>query len=129
MSALCVAVEMGFDKYDHPRSVEKKLNAGLRVRDYVPSFGERNNEPQTVAHCEWNRVYMYFYRTYRIHTDFAQHFKEIAKQHTSAVRPFRVYTTSVVVSTLIFCRRLENLIIGGVVILGHESYCLYPWNR
>ena len=32
--------------------VEKKLKSGVRVRDYVPSFGDRKNDVQTVAQCE-----------------------------------------------------------------------------
>jgi len=58
--------------------LDKKLKSGVRVRDYVPSFGDRKNDLQTAAQY------------------FAQHFKEIAKQHASALRPFRVHLTSVV---------------------------------
>ncbi|KAJ3537598.1 hypothetical protein NM688_g6657 [Phlebia brevispora] len=58
--------------------LEKKLRSGIRVKDYVPSFGDRKNDVHTVAQY------------------FASHFKEIAKQHTSTVRPFRVHLTSVI---------------------------------
>ncbi|GJE88993.1 guanine nucleotide-binding protein subunit alpha [Phanerochaete sordida] len=58
--------------------LDKKLKSGVRVRDFVPSFGDRKNDLQTVAQY------------------FAQHFKEIAKSHASALRPFRVHLTSVV---------------------------------
>ena len=36
---------------DAMRIVEKKLKSGIRVKDYVPSFGERKNDVQTVAQC------------------------------------------------------------------------------
>lgn len=58
--------------------LDKKLKSGVRVRDYVPSFGDRKNDLQTVAQY------------------FATHFKEIAKSHATALRPFRVHLTSVV---------------------------------
>ncbi|EKM52393.1 uncharacterized protein PHACADRAFT_148998 [Phanerochaete carnosa HHB-10118-sp] len=58
--------------------LDKKLKSGVRVRDCVPSYGDRKNDLQTVAQY------------------FAQHFKEIAKQHVVTARPFRVHLTSVV---------------------------------
>ncbi|KAI0339147.1 guanine nucleotide binding protein, alpha subunit [Trametopsis cervina] len=58
--------------------LEKKLKSGIRVKDYVPSFGDRKNDLQNVAQY------------------FAQHFKEIARQHTATPRPFRVHLTSVI---------------------------------
>ncbi|KIP06671.1 hypothetical protein PHLGIDRAFT_106742 [Phlebiopsis gigantea 11061_1 CR5-6] len=58
--------------------LEKKLKSGVRVRDWVTSFGNRKNDVQTVAQY------------------FAQHFKEIAKQNASVLRPFRVHLTSVI---------------------------------
>ncbi len=32
--------------------VEKKLLGGVRVKDYVPSFGERSNDAKTAAQCK-----------------------------------------------------------------------------
>ncbi|KAI0085497.1 guanine nucleotide binding protein, alpha subunit [Irpex rosettiformis] len=58
--------------------LDKKLKSGIRVKDYVPSFGDRKNDLPTVAQY------------------FAQHFKEIARQNSVPARPFRVHLTSVV---------------------------------
>ncbi|KAH8092195.1 G-protein alpha subunit [Cristinia sonorae] len=58
--------------------LEKKLRAGVQVKDYVPSFGKRKNDAQTVSQY------------------FAQHFKEIAKTCSPQPRPFRVHLTSVI---------------------------------
>ena len=33
--------------------LERKLAAGIRVRAYVPSFGDRENNMGTVAKCTW----------------------------------------------------------------------------
>jgi hypothetical protein len=32
--------------------VEKKLKSGIRVRDHVPSYGDRKNDVQTAAQCK-----------------------------------------------------------------------------
>ncbi|KAL4254709.1 P-loop containing nucleoside triphosphate hydrolase [Abortiporus biennis] len=58
--------------------LEKKLRSGVRVKDYVPSFGKRSNDVQTVTQY------------------FAQHFKEIFRQSSKEPRPFRVHLTSVI---------------------------------
>ncbi|THH26385.1 hypothetical protein EUX98_g7798 [Antrodiella citrinella] len=58
--------------------LEKKLRLGIQVKDYVPSFGKRKNDAQTVSQY------------------FAQHFKEISKQCSPQPRPFRVHLTSVI---------------------------------
>ncbi|TCD62322.1 hypothetical protein EIP91_007062 [Steccherinum ochraceum] len=58
--------------------LEKKLRSGIQVKDYVPSFGKRKNDAQTVSQY------------------FAQHFKEIAKTCSPEPRQFRVHLTSVI---------------------------------
>jgi guanine nucleotide-binding protein alpha-1 subunit len=85
-------------------AVDKKLKSGVRVKDYVPSFGDRKNELQTVAQCEFRAQFLssaiallltiFFYVACE---DFAQHFKEIARQSMSGAKTFRVHLTSVVV--------------------------------
>ena len=32
--------------------VDKKLKSGIKVKDYVPSFGDRKNDLPTVAQCK-----------------------------------------------------------------------------
>ena len=34
------------------RVVDKKLKSGIKVKDYVPSFGDRKNDLPTVAQCK-----------------------------------------------------------------------------
>ncbi|EGO03015.1 hypothetical protein SERLA73DRAFT_84941 [Serpula lacrymans var. lacrymans S7.3] len=55
-----------------------KLRRGVRVKDHVPSFGERKNDVATVMKY------------------FQQHFKEISRQSSPEPRPFFVHFTSVV---------------------------------
>ena len=82
-------------------AVEKKLKSGIRVRDYVPSFGERKNDVQTAAQCKRRHLLVVVNVLTLRCADFAQHFKEIAKQSTTSLRPFRVHLTSVIVSRCI----------------------------
>ncbi|EIM80220.1 G-alpha-domain-containing protein [Stereum hirsutum FP-91666 SS1] len=58
--------------------LERKLQAGVRVRDYVPSYGDRENTVETVKKY------------------FQSHFKEIAKQNSPEQRRFYVHLTTVV---------------------------------
>lgn len=58
--------------------LQAKLMRGVRVRDSVPSFGERRNDLATVTKY------------------FQQHFKEISKQYSPVPRTFYVHLTSVV---------------------------------
>ncbi|KAF8889105.1 guanine nucleotide binding protein, alpha subunit [Infundibulicybe gibba] len=55
-----------------------KLQRGIRIRDSVPSFGDRKNDLSTATRY------------------FQQHFKEISKQHSPVPRQFYVHLTSVV---------------------------------
>ncbi|KAF9458709.1 guanine nucleotide binding protein, alpha subunit [Collybia nuda] len=58
--------------------LQAKLQRGVRIRDSVPSFGDRKNDLPTATRY------------------FQQHFKEISKQHSPAPRPFYMYLTSVI---------------------------------
>jgi len=61
--------------------LEQKLRSGVRVKDYVRSYGDRSNDKETASKY------------------FAQHFKDILKRHSPEPRPFRVHMTSVVDTT------------------------------
>lgn len=37
---------------DTSQLVEKKLKSGIRVKDHVPSYGERENDVRTAAQCK-----------------------------------------------------------------------------
>ncbi|KAF8900438.1 guanine nucleotide binding protein, alpha subunit [Gymnopilus junonius] len=58
--------------------LQAKLQRGVRIRDSVPSFGDRKNDLQTATRY------------------FQQHFKEIARNHSPVQRPFYVHLTSVI---------------------------------
>ncbi|KAG6889694.1 hypothetical protein C0995_015442 [Termitomyces sp. Mi166 len=58
--------------------LQAKLQRGVRIRDSVPSFGDRKNDLQTATRY------------------FQQHFKDISKQHSPISRPFYMYLTSVI---------------------------------
>ncbi|KAG6836284.1 hypothetical protein H0H93_009475, partial [Arthromyces matolae] len=61
--------------------LQAKLQRGVRIRDSVPSFGDRKNDLNTAT---------------RYTADFQQHFKDISKQHSPVARPFYMYLTSVI---------------------------------
>ncbi|KAJ8690482.1 hypothetical protein PTI98_011907 [Pleurotus ostreatus] len=58
--------------------LQAKLMRGVRIRDHVPSFGERRNDLPTATRY------------------FQQHFKEISRQFSPVPRPFYVHLTSVI---------------------------------
>ncbi|TFY77643.1 hypothetical protein EWM64_g6369 [Hericium alpestre] len=58
--------------------LEKKLLAGVIIKDHVTSFGSRKNDGDTAKKY------------------FQSHFKEIARQHSPSPRKFYVHLTSVV---------------------------------
>ncbi|KAJ7573988.1 guanine nucleotide binding protein, alpha subunit [Mycena floridula] len=58
--------------------LQLKLQRGVRIRDSVPSFGERKNDLATATRY------------------FQQHFKEITKQFSPVQRTFYVHLTSVI---------------------------------
>ncbi|KXN83195.1 Guanine nucleotide-binding protein alpha-4 subunit [Leucoagaricus sp. SymC.cos] len=58
--------------------LQAKLQRGIRIRDSVPSFGDRKNDLSTATRY------------------FQQHFKEIARQYSPVQRPFYVHLTSVI---------------------------------
>ncbi|TFK29138.1 G-alpha-domain-containing protein [Coprinopsis marcescibilis] len=58
--------------------LQAKLSRGVRIRDSVPSYGDRKNDQATATRY------------------FQQHFKEIARHHSPVQRPFYVHLTSVI---------------------------------
>ncbi|RPD63398.1 G-protein alpha subunit [Lentinus tigrinus ALCF2SS1-7] len=58
--------------------LEQKLLNGVRIRDYVHSYGDRPNDIEHATKY------------------FAQHFRDILRKNSPEPRPFRVHTTSVV---------------------------------
>ncbi|KAI0027725.1 G-alpha-domain-containing protein [Vararia minispora EC-137] len=58
--------------------LERKLLSGVRVKNFVPSFGDRSNDVETVKKY------------------FQAHFKEIAKQYSPEPRRISIHLTSVI---------------------------------
>ncbi|KIM41875.1 hypothetical protein M413DRAFT_139827 [Hebeloma cylindrosporum] len=58
--------------------LQAKLQRGVRIRDSVPSFGDRKNDLATATRY------------------FQQHFKEISRNNSPMQRPFYVHLTSVI---------------------------------
>ena len=80
--------------------LQAKLQRGVRIRDSVPSFGDRKNDLQTATRCTLCYIHSLFlsYLFLKTHIpDFQQHFKEISKNHSPVARPFYVHLTSVIV--------------------------------
>ncbi|KAI0633064.1 guanine nucleotide binding protein, alpha subunit [Trametes polyzona] len=63
--------------------LEEKLRSGVRIRDYVHSYGDKPNDVETAVHY------------------FQQHFRDILRKHSPEPRPFRAHITSVVVCDII----------------------------
>ena len=87
--------------------LQAKLQRGVRIRDSVPSFGDRKNDLPTATRCMFLYSYYIFYPQHLtllysslfsfFSLDFQQHFKEISKNHSPLTRPFYVHLTSVIV--------------------------------
>ena len=81
--------------------LQAKLQRGVRIRDSVPSFGDRKNDVPTATRC----MFFFFWipPTPFTHSclDFQQHFKEISKNHSPVQRPFYVHLTSVIVCLIL----------------------------
>jgi guanine nucleotide-binding protein subunit alpha len=58
--------------------LQAKLQRGVRIRDSVPSFGDRKNDVPTATRY------------------FQQHFRDISRNHSPVQRPFFVHLTSVI---------------------------------
>lgn len=79
--------------------LKKKLKAGVMIKDHVPSYGDRPNDPVSAVKCP-SAVTSPPLRphAHRAPADFQTHFKEIAKTYNPEPRPFFVHLTSVIVS-------------------------------
>ena len=78
----------------------KKIQRGVRVGDFISSYGQRENTPEAVVKCVCLRagVPPVRYLPLRVFSDFEAHFKEIHRKNSRPDRPLFVHITSVVVS-------------------------------
>ena len=81
--------------------LQAKLQRGVRIRDSVPSFGDRKNDLPTATRCASSFISCTLSDPSLFRPDFQTHFKEIARQHSTVPRPFYVHLTSVIVRILL----------------------------
>lgn len=85
------------NKYD---LLAKKLNRGVKIKDFISSYGDRENTPEVAVTCRFHLpTFLGFGADLReSFLDFEAHFKEVHRKHSRSDRPFFVHVTSVVVS-------------------------------
>jgi len=84
------------NKYD---LLKKKLERGVKVKNYVPSYGGRDNTSEAVVKCKFFHFSFSLSSSIEPYscTDFEQHFREVFKKYSPQARPFYLHVTSVVV--------------------------------
>ena len=90
-----------------------KLRSGVKIRQYLPSYGDRSNDTGTMVRCE-----LFFYTSVGFYsllccvrwTDLKSKFKDIWKQHLTEGRTCYFHATTVVVrsSFLLMCTCLSD---------------------
>lgn len=83
--------------------LKRKLQNGAMVRNFLPSYGDRPNDPQVVVKCEFhstNRSGEDLAHTRCALLDLKQKFKDILQQYSPEPRVSYYYATSVTVCTL-----------------------------
>ena len=90
------------NKYD---LLEKKIKRGVKIKDYISSYGDRDNTPEVAVKCTslLPSCPLFLASDDYIHMctlslDFEAHFKEVFRKHSRSDRPFFIHVTSVVVS-------------------------------
>lgn len=79
--------------------LRRKLKRGVRVNQYLPSFGDRQNEIITVVKCEFSpQTQGGNYSLFCQLPDFREKFKDIQKQHSPEHRSVYIYPTTVTVN-------------------------------
>lgn len=82
--------------------LRRKLKRGVKVNQFLPSFGDRPNEVTTVVKCKSRRFLINIF-IYIFLLDFREKFKDIQKQRSPEHRSVYIYPTTVTVKfSLIF---------------------------
>lgn len=82
--------------------LRRKLKRGVKVNQFLPSFGDRPNEVTTVVKCKSRRFLINIF-IYIFLLDFREKFKDIQKQRSPEHRSVYIYPTTVTVNfSLIF---------------------------
>jgi guanine nucleotide-binding protein alpha-1 subunit len=86
--------------------LQKKLEAGIRVCDHLPSYGERPNEGASVIKCALFLATDLFTvwvctELRHVHIDLSKKFQDTLKENSPIPRICYLYPTSVTVSS--FC--------------------------
>ena len=78
--------------------LRRKLKRGVKVNQYLPSFGDRPNEVMTVIKCKKFLLSFSDVAHYsRFFSDFREKFKDIQKHHSPEHRSVYIYPTTVTV--------------------------------
>jgi hypothetical protein len=80
--------------------LRRKLKRGVKVNQYLPSFGDRPNELMTVVRCKYLRFVINIF-IYPL-LDFREKFKDIQKQRSPEHRSVYIYPTTVTVKSFHF---------------------------
>lgn len=91
--------------------LDRKLLSGIKINQYLPSYGERANDTKTVLRCEFFFLFLYgliFFFVFNCgkFIDLRTKFKDILKQHSTEERCGYYYATTAIVR----CYSLSSLI-------------------
>ena len=76
-----------------------KLHSGVKIRQYLPSYGDRSNDTVTMVRCELfsSLSLILSLCTFGKLTDLKKKFKDIWKQHSTEGRSCYFHATTVIV--------------------------------
>src|ERR1700722_3387589 len=100
--------------------LQAKLMRGVKIRDRVPSYGDRKNDISTATKCRvpfTEQIKQQIIDNFL--TDFQQHFKEISRQYSPVPRSLYIHFTSVIVS---LCSRLLFRLPTFFCLTGYKSH-------
>lgn len=101
--------------------LRRKLKRGIKVNQYLPSFGDRPNEVMAVVKCKSLEVSdKYTYEPFPSLLDFREKFREIQKQRSPVHRSAYIYPTTVTVRFSAYSRLDTELLCEGH--LGNSYY-------
>lgn len=78
-----------------------KLRSGVKIRQYLPSYGDRKNDTVTMVRCEhFFIIFGWNYSLCTFWTDLKSKFKDIWKQNLTEERSCYYHATTVIVRCL-----------------------------
>ena len=76
--------------------LNQKLRSGVKIKDYLPSYGERGNDAGTMIRCEFT-FRLWFGVLIPFETDLRTKFKDILKHYSPEERSSYYHATTVIV--------------------------------